>query len=393
MSMAVGADKALLEEQHAQSVYKHAILEQYLPRFIAKTGALGTPVALVDGFAGTGRAGAGLGSAGLMLRAALKMSKIVDTTLYLVEQDRTRHAQLAALTEEFAMAGVRAHARQNSIEVELDAIIGASSNASLFLFLDPCGALLPFDRLVTTLTGSRSRRWPPTEAVLNLSADLTRRASGQMLAGGADQRGALRLDQVCGDTWWREIAARHAPHRGNGNYRRVAHEIAHEYARRLGERTKMIPIVVPVARLENHQPIYHLVFLTRSEHGVATFADAVGRARPEWLAAMPTDPTDDDLFSLSGWPLLPTQEARKRAIRERETTSTAIEENIVGLAQRLHSFRPLEHIPAIYGTTMGIACDTQINLALRTLVAAGRLRIATPHREPVRRTYRSIDQP
>lgn len=391
--MAVGADKALLEEQRAQSVYKHAILEQYLPRFIAKTGARKTQVSLVDGFAGTGRAGTGLGSAGLMLRAALKMSKIVDTKIYLVEQDRNRHAQLAALAEEFAKAGVRAHARRNGIEVELDAIVGASSNASLFLFLDPCGALLPFDRLVTTLTGSRARRWPPTEAVLNFSADLTRRASGQMLAGGADQRGALRLDQVCGDPWWRKVAARYAPQPGNGSFQRVAHEIAHEYARRVGERTGMMPIVVPVARLENHQPIYHLVFLTRSEHGVAAFADAVGRARPEWLAAMPTDPTDDDLFSLSGLPFLPSQEARKRAIREREATSTAIEQNIVDLAQRLHSFCPLEHIPAIYGTTMGLACDTQINRALRNLVAAGRLHVATPHREPARRTYRSIDQP
>ena len=128
--MAVGASKALLVEQHAQSVFKHAILEQYLTRFIAKTGATAHPAVLVDGFAGTGRAGSGLGSAGLMLRAAKKMKARGSTRLYFVEEDTGRHAALEELTAAFRVGGVEAVARRGCIENELGAWVGSGTGGS-----------------------------------------------------------------------------------------------------------------------------------------------------------------------------------------------------------------------------------------------------------------------
>lgn len=51
--MAVGTGAGLLDEAQPQSVFKHAILDQYLIRFAVMTAARLTPkrAVLVDGFA------------------------------------------------------------------------------------------------------------------------------------------------------------------------------------------------------------------------------------------------------------------------------------------------------------------------------------------------------
>ena len=55
--MATGTDAGLLERPRPQSVYKHAILEQYVIRFATMTASRLNPKRSVifDGFAGRGR--------------------------------------------------------------------------------------------------------------------------------------------------------------------------------------------------------------------------------------------------------------------------------------------------------------------------------------------------
>lgn len=55
--MATGTTGGLLDTAKATSVFKHEILQQYVPPYVAKVGstASGNRVMLVDGFAGRGR--------------------------------------------------------------------------------------------------------------------------------------------------------------------------------------------------------------------------------------------------------------------------------------------------------------------------------------------------
>ena len=384
--MARGASAGLLDEQRAQSVHKHAIIGRYLPVFIAKTG-VGGPVALVDGFAGTGRAGGSLGSSGLMLAAATKMHAHRDVRIYLVEQNRARHAELAALTAEFQAAGVSAEARRCNITEELHSIIEASMDASLFLFLDPCGAQLPFDQVASALQ-SRRRAVRPTEACLNLSADLTRRAAGQLLRPEGSQSGVGSLDAVCGGQWWHQIVHDLAPGPGD-SFKPIAEAVAAEYAHRLCGSTQMTSLVIGIARNERHQALYHLVFLTGSDHGLAAFADAIGRARPDWIEATQpsSDPSQGDLLAVFGDQFTPKGWARRRAESERDATVDEVVANLRSLAAREATFTPLEHVTEIYGHALGTACDTQIARALRRLVDGSELVVLRPHARPMQRTY------
>lgn len=395
--MATGANKTLLTERRAQSVFKHAILHQYLPRFIAKTGQGRARVVLVDGFAGTGMAGKELGSAGLMLRAARMLAQKAAVRVCLVEQNKDRYGQLQTLTEAMKHKDVIVDPRRGQIEDELDDILAqAAVGASLFLFLDPCGAQLPFSRLTRALTGPRLPSWPPTEACLNFSAELTRRAAGQARAGGADQGGARKMDEVCGGTWWRQIAEENAPSDGkDGSWAQVAELVAREYALRLSLTTQMKSIVVPVARQVHHQPIYHLIFLTRSDHGLEAFADAIGKARPLWLESMPADPQPaDDLFAVAGLELpSPAQDARQRAERDREATVDTLKDNLRAVAAKYGTFQPLHHVQEIYGSTLGVSDATRLGKALRALTTDGTLELVTTHRHPVQRTFRHVQQP
>jgi hypothetical protein len=58
--------------------------------------------------------------------------------------------------------------------------------------------------------------------------------------------------------------------------------VAAQYAQRLREKTGMFVQSVPVARKHRQKAVYHLVFGTRSEHGLWFFGDAVARARDAW---------------------------------------------------------------------------------------------------------------
>ncbi len=56
----------------------------------------------------------------------------------------------------------------------------------------------------------------------------------------------------------------------------------------------MLPVTVPVRRRQHHQPVYHLVFLTRSPYGLWVFADTLGAARQVWLRSIGKLDDDDD---------------------------------------------------------------------------------------------------
>lgn len=373
VSMATGTSGDLLESSdHAQSVFKHEILRQYMKPFMAMLGstAQGRRVVVVDGFAGRGRYPNGRpASAELILRAVLGLRDSRRAETYFIEKKRDNYAHLAQVVEEYKAQGLPAYALLGTAHEHLGEVVAAASGAPLFMFLDPCGALLPVEQLERILTVDRAplrdgARSPATEVLVNFSADLTRRSAGQLLAGKDEQAGLLTMDRTCGGPWWRDTVTGVMGADATGSYEPVADAVADGYAKRLAQSCSMLYAAVPVRRRLHHQPIYHLIFLTRSQYGLWVFADALGKARQCWLQTLGRLTEDDEaqnmLFSQS-------DDMRWLVEREREQAQRAVEANIGQLLQELHSFRLVDQVRRVFGEAYGVATEGTVTAAVRAL--------------------------
>ena len=255
--MATGTDGGLLDSPRPQSVYKHGILDQYVIRFATMTASRLTPkrAVLFDGFAGRGRFdGGNPGSAEYMMLAAQKVKSTTQIDLYLVEQARKDYKSLDSVADEYRARGIHIDSHNDECGRHLDGMLSLADAASLFVFLDPCGAVLPIESIKEIL-GKRGA-WPRTEILLNFSADLIRRAGGQLRKGQLELGGVAQADKVCGGEWWREVALTAYESSGEITWESAAETVAMEYARRLTEGTKYGSVVAPVRRKSHHQPVY-----------------------------------------------------------------------------------------------------------------------------------------
>lgn len=233
--MAIGTTAGLLDVAGPQSVYKHAILEAYIDRFTVMTTKPLNPrrAVLVDAFAGRGRHKNGSPASGeRLMQCAERNQHTVETSVVVVEKSANDFKALEAVANEYRARGLDVVPRHGTAGDHLEALERKAAGASLFLFLDPCGAQLPWDSIAPFLT--RRGTWPRTEALMNFSADLTRRAGGQLAKGMLDRGGVGALDNVCGGTWWRELALDSFASSGSRDWEKAADVVAHEYARRLG---------------------------------------------------------------------------------------------------------------------------------------------------------------
>lgn len=146
--MATGTSAGLLDSSdHAQSVFKHAIIRQYMRPFLAMTGSTSEQgrVVVMDGFAGRGRYPDGTpASAELIMQAVRRLQGSRTVAMFFVEDDQGRYRELDVVVTEYVAQGLRANALPGSADDHLDKVIAAAQGVPLFLFLDPCGALLPF---------------------------------------------------------------------------------------------------------------------------------------------------------------------------------------------------------------------------------------------------------
>lgn len=368
--MAKGTRAGLLDNQQAQSVFKHELLRGYALPFVVMTASKipGRRAAVVDGYAGRGRYDDGRpASAELLLQAAHRASTSTQVEVLLVERHRDDYRRLSTVAAEYRDRGLKAEAFHGLVQDHLPEIVARADGASLFLFLDPCGAILPFVDLHRLLRRSRGSSWPRTEALLNFSADFTRRAAGVLHSNRHDHPAIRAMDAVCGGRWWRQVALDAHKSSRRGDWESAAEAVVTEYARRLGAATNMKHVVVPVRRQLHHQPVYHLVFLTRGEHGIWVFGDSTATARRAWLEIVGpgADPPEGTLFDLADF----QQETEEQhAVEE-------IKRNLVKLAGRDGTFKLVNHPQAVLGNVYGIAGDVLVRKAARELHKAGTIRI------------------
>ncbi len=245
----------------------------------------------------------------------------------------------------------------------------------LYLFLDPCGAGLPFDRLRDIFTGPRRERRPQTEVLLNFSADLSRRTGGLLNKDATAQ--AEWMDATCGGSWWRATAMNALEASVTRTFEAVTHAVANEYAQRLATATGCFPIVVPVRRRLHHQPIYHLIFLTRSPYGLWVFADAIGKARKVYLTRLGQLEDDEPgvLFTTA-------DDMNALMEREHDKAVAVVTENIRNLlrARVGRSFKLVEEVRAVLGDSYGYATEAAVATALQILQSAGEVTVSKEKR-------------
>ncbi len=370
--MAKGTSSGLLDERRAQSVFKHKILGMYILPFATMTGSKATDrrVVVLDGFAGRGRYPDGSpASAELILRTSLNATQVVIESV-LVEKKRSDFTQLDALVERYRARGVRSEALHGEVLPHLPAVVRQADDVPLFVFLDPCGANIPYADLASVLAGPRRVVWPSTEALLNFSADLTRRAAGALKAGLLDHDALPVMDRTCGGPWWRQLALdTHAGSR-SGDFEAAAFAVVEEYARRLSTVTGMFAVTVPVRRREHHQPIYHLVFLSRRTHGIWVFADAVARARQEWMRVLGPVEDDDEgvLFTVA-------ETIDWRIDAEQSTAQDAVAQNLLSLVGAKGQVRLVDDPWSVFGDRYGVATESTVRKAIRALERAGEITV------------------
>ena len=371
-SLATGTSAGLLDSNdHAQSIFKHAIIKHYLSPFLAMAGSTsdGRRLVVMDGFAGRGRyANGSPGSAELILRAVEKLRESRTVSTFFAETDLDNYRALASVVGEYTAKGLAARALYGPAEMHLATVVAAAQGVPLFLFLDPCGAMLPFSPLAEILRAPRRATRPPTELLLNFSAEFTRRTTGQLVKGQVDTAGVRRMDVTCGTMRWREAAMNAHRASRDGTFELAAEAVVGGYARQLGRAAGMFHVTVPVRRRLRLQPVYHLIFLTRSQYGIWVFADALGKARQEWLRA--TGRLDDSGPQLALPGLSKEEDMQYLVDSEKDRAQQIIEQNLRELTRPgLPPVRLVDHTISVFGKAYGIATDATVSAAIRALEA------------------------
>jgi len=360
--MSNGTSGDYWSEPGLPSTFKHALLGRYLPKFGGMTGARGGQVMYLDGYAGEGRYGNGdPGSADRVLRIAEdhQLRAGIQWTCFFAEKSAPSFAELQSLVAGYRSRGVDAQAFNGDVLALMDQVLTSAAGRPLFLFLDPCGLALPFERLVDVLGHQRRGTRPPTEFLLNFSMMAIRRIGGNSQSPKGLERTNERLDAVCGGNWWREYFA--------DGYSRDADEmVAAEYSARLARAAGMHIRSVPVAKAPGHKAVYNLVFGTRSNHGLWMFGDAHARARNTWWETleMKEEAESDALFPLASVQRPDPERLRERAVLE-------IADNLASLLHRGRPLRLVDHTLALYGDYYGQVPETVVREAVKHLQRSG----------------------
>ncbi|MFF3247372.1 three-Cys-motif partner protein TcmP [Streptomyces sp. NPDC002870] len=362
------ADKAL------PSVFKHDLLKRYLPQFGGMTGTRSQDkrVVYLDGYAGEGRYENGEpASAEIALGAASYLRNQAGLTLecFFSEPQSKSFDRLHEVVQQYLARGVQAHAHRGEADSVLDQVVERAVREPLFLFLDPCGLVLPQNRLVDLLARKRRGKWPPTELLMNFSMMAVWRLGGHVRSPKGNEKSLQRFDEVCGGTWWRDYFADAMASRDKDGAAEDAIEaVAAEYARLLERRTGMLVQSVPVSHSPRKRAVYRLVFATRSSYGLWVFGDAVARARATWWQTLEEREESDDmaLFSEASVTRPDPKEIEAKA-------KPVIAENLAKLLVRTQRPVKLVDYPLeIFGPFYGQVTDPVVRQAVRLLHEQGR---------------------
>lgn len=362
--MSTGTSGSYWEGKALPSVFKHELLRRYIPPFGGMTGTQSQErrVVYLDGYAGEGRYESGEpASAEIALRVAAHHRKLgLRLSCFFVEEQAKSFDRLRKVVEGYSKRGIDAQAHRGEVNDVLDDVVHGALGAPLFLFLDPCGLCLPFERLVDVLARQRSQRRPATELLMNFSMMAVRRLGGHVGSPKGDEKALERFDAVCGGRWWRDHFSGENP-----PLQDAAEAVASQYAKRLAAATGMSVQSVPVTKEPHHKPVYHLVFATRSPYGLWVFGDAVARARNKWWETLELQ-DDDGLFTVASV-------LRPDPVTLEEEATPAMAANLEHLLRRTgRQVKLVDHTLEVFGQYYGQVTEPVARKAVKYLHQQGK---------------------
>lgn len=366
--MATGAREKYWSGQALPSVFKHTLLDKYVPPFAGMTGSIGRRVVYLDGYAGRGRYADGKPASAekiMMVAQAQYESVGLAWTCFFVEQDAESASVLAGVVGEYAAKGVTAHAHRGDVQDVLDRVVASAVGCPLFLFLDPCGLGLPFDRMSGLLNGERKKGWPPTEFLLNFSLEAVRRIGGHVTASQPNAATLRRMDDTVGGPWWRE-------HFVGGVTDNAVEAVVAGFSKRLSTATGMDLVPVPVRRAPTHKPVYDLIFGTRAPHGLWVFGDAVARSTQAWWDTLEEVEVDAQAEQDQGSLFTTTATVRPVLETVEEAALPVITDNLRSLLGSYPAgFRVVDHTKAVFGAYYGQVRESVVRKAVKALHQQG----------------------
>ncbi len=282
------------KSKQSAAVLKHAIIDQYATPFASKTGStsIGNRVAFIDGYAGPGRYEDGQeGSGAMLLRKAHELAGFPrKLELHFVEDDAATVARLREVIQ-LEGSGVTASVTDGDIAEHLPGLLQKCEGIPLFVYLDPCGLVIPMDEVARIFERPRGLGAPATEVLINLTAHL-RRFAGMLGTPSALEASLLRVDAVCGGDWWRDAWLNELPDKDAAEAAVVA-GYAEELRKRIGGAGTW---TVDVRRRADLKPIYYLIFATRHIDGMLAFGESSSLGLQRWRKYLAEQTADDSLF-------------------------------------------------------------------------------------------------
>jgi three-Cys-motif partner protein len=367
------------QTRRTAAVLKHGILRRYVTPFATKTGSTsqGGRVTIVDAYAGAGRYADGHPGSPELIVEALRAVKERDVTCFFVESDPTTYQQLSAVLDELDPApGTRCVPIPGGIEDELEQILARASGAPLFLFLDPLGFGLPFERIAGVFDSRPPGRFvPATEVLVRIDSQSIYRTRGALRSDNefAGKEAMLaRLDATAGSDWWRD------PTKADLDTAEYLAWFIDGLFTRLQQRTKAGGWQVELRHDPAHLPAYFLIFLTRHEAGMDVFSACLSSAQEDWRRAVfdehwkSTVGRNEDVgqFDLFGGLNQEEEYAAEESARVAQWIAI-LADNLRALVATHREFVVRAELPATLRGLEGLVRETHIRTAMNQLKDQG----------------------
>ncbi|TCO43575.1 three-Cys-motif partner protein [Kribbella antiqua] len=364
----MSANKNFFESPQAAAIYKHKLIKSYIPAWAGKVGSTSTGkrVVVYDAYSGPGRYEDNEpGSPELLVDTAAAMAALRSVRTVFSEKENAYCERLSAMLAEKEINPATYDVRVGPVEDHMDAVLAEAGDLPLFVFLDPFGLTIPFDRVVQVMKGRDKSGYsrvlqPKTELLMNFSYEAVRRISG-VVRSDKDYRareGQIEsLNRALGDTWWQALA-RDEP---EGWVQQVLEGYADRVAAAVGGGCGYI--TAAVADSLEAKPVYELILFTLHLDGFWEMARSMSMARKEWRQWL-ADRREQETGGQVEFRGLDFDDDELAWVEE-------IAANIESVLKATARFRIESELGTILGRTLGLARETHIRRALKALQKKG----------------------
>jgi three-Cys-motif partner protein len=357
----MSSNKNFFESPQAAAHYKHKLIKSYIPAWVGKVGSTAQDkrVIVYDAYSGPGRyEDDEPGSPELLVDTAVAMAQLRSVRTVFSEKEKSYCERLASLLDEKGVDPSTYKVRVGPVEDHVDAVIDEAGDLPVFVFLDPYGLTISFDRVVSVLKcrdkpGYSRLLQPKTELLMNFSYEAVRRISGVVRSEktyAAREGQIASLNDALGGDWWQELALEEPEG--------WVQQVLEGYAKRVATAAGGYGfITADVADSLTAKPVYELILFTRHPDGFWEMARSMSMARMAWRQWL-TDRREEETGGQVEFRGLDFEDNEEAWIEH-------IAGNAESLLQREQSFVVEEELGTLLGKTLGLARETHIRKALK----------------------------